>query len=102
MAPPMLPLPSSRMLFMASRSMASVIALRKFSSLNGARSRFTSRFVLTLVGTSSQVALGERARTSPTIGGVMSATKVRSNSLAAKASVRVERLPMMLYWTPSR
>jgi len=86
-APEMLAFPWARISFIASRSIASIIALRRFSSLNGARSRFTSRFVLTLLGTSSQVALGERASTSPTSGGVMSATKVRSNSLAAKASV---------------
>ena len=45
---------------------------------------------------------GGSRHTSPMNGTVMSATNVRSNSLAANARTRVERLPMMLNSTPSR
>src|SRR5262249_19404990 len=71
------------------------IARRSCSLSNGGLVRFTIRLVLTPVGASSQIAFGERAMTSPMSGTVTSATNVRSNSLAEKARMRVERLPMI-------
>src|SRR5215467_2708914 len=94
-APEMLDLPELTMSMMPCRSIANVIARRSCSLSNGGLLRFTIRFVLTPVGTSSQIAFGERANTSPMRGIVTSATNVRSNSLAEKARMRVERLPMI-------
>jgi len=101
-APAMLALPPLTMSIIPCRSRASVIARRSCSSSNGGLLRLTSRLVLTPVGTSWQVALGERAMASPMSGTVTSPTKVRSNSFAPKARMRAERLPMMLNSTPSR
>ena len=79
----------------ALRSSASAIALRICGLSNGGAAELTARLVLTLVGPSSQMALGACARTSLSSGTVMSRSNVMSNSPDTNARMRVERLSMM-------
>jgi hypothetical protein len=57
-AAPISPCPSARMSIKLLRSSASASARRKSALSNGGASRLTSRLVLELAGTSSQIACG--------------------------------------------
>ena len=86
----------------ALRSIASAIALRICGLSNGGAAVFTIRLVLTLLGRSSQIALGACLAMSFISGTVMSLSNVMSNSPATNPSMRVDRLSMMRISMASR
>ena len=86
----------------ACRSRLSIIARRSSALSNGGLSRLTSMCVVTLVGSMAHIAFGAFFFTSLSSGGVTSAVCVRSNSPAAKARRRVERLGTMRHSIASR
>ena len=86
----------------ALRSSASIIARRMSGLSKGGLSRLISRLVLTLVGTSSQIACGAWLLMSFISGTVTSVGKVMSNLPATKPRIAVERFGMIVYSMPSR
>jgi hypothetical protein len=82
--------------------MASDIALRRSGSSNGGLTRLTIRLICVPVGTISQTAFGARAFMSFIKGTLTSDGNVMSNSPVEKASIRVERLSIVLKVISSR
>ena len=102
MAPPMVPVPSLRMVLNALRSSASDIALRISALSNGCEPRLTIRLTATPVDLSSHTAFGAWVFMSFISGAETSVGKVRSNSPVVKARMRVERFSMILMSMASR
>ena len=84
------------------RSIASCIALRMSGSSKGGLSRFTIRFIDTIVSSTSQIALGAWLWMSRIVCTVASYGNVMSNWPAIKARVCVDRLGMIVHSIASR
>src|SRR4029078_6310154 len=102
MVPPTSAWPSNRIEMKALRSSANAIARRTSRLSNGGEDELTMMLVETLVGSTTQTALGAWDFTSFSKGIVICVGNVMSNLPATNPRIAVERLVMMVNSIPSR
>src|SRR4029078_3985790 len=102
MVPPTSAWPSNRIEMKALRSSANAIARRTSRLSNGGADELTMMLVETLVGSTTQTALGAWDFTSFSNGIVICVGNVMSNLPATNPRIAVERLVVMVNSIPSR